>query len=456
MQSAPHDLVDDARRDLLAGKRRIAVWGTGFIGFSSMANFANEGVKTLGYDIDENLVEQINDGQIPIDNLEYWLGFETEPLVKDGLLEATSDANSLFDDDISFHLLAIPTEKDGVPWDGALSDVVETIVGNYDRNREDPVLVVIESTLTPGMTDNIVVPIVEESALEFGEDICIGVAPRRDWFISPDKNLRTLPRVFGGQDDATTDLMEEVLGVVCNNLVPAKDYKHAELVKSIENAYRHVGITLANQLSRAYPHLDMREVLRLVGTKWNIPTYFPSVGTGGYCIPLSSKYVLDGTDSPKELSILTETVETDYEQPNLVAEALASRGVESVAILGLSYKGDVKVDVLSPTHNITSELQRRDVDVGVNDPYFDDEYISEETGAEPIPFPEGLEGYEGVLIVADHRKYGYTPDDRITNVIRDCDIILDNLNIWSEIEFPTGTEYIYTGGEGWLGPAIDE
>ncbi|PSP82177.1 hypothetical protein BRC83_10245 [Halobacteriales archaeon QS_1_68_17] len=445
------DSADGIVSDLKRGSGRIAVWGTGFIGFSTMANFANRGVRAVGYDIDAELVDRINDGEIPIDNLEYWLGFETGPLVEDGLMHATTDVRELFADDIVVHFLAIPTEKNGVPWDGALRTVIDDVIDHHDFEREDPVLLIVESTLTPGMTDEVVVPTIRESEAELGHDVLIGVAPRRDWFISPDKNLRTLPRVFGGQNAETTALMERVLGIVCRNLVPAKDYEHAELVKSIENAYRHVGITLANQLSRAYPEIDMREVLRLVGTKWNIPTYYPSVGTGGYCIPLSSQYVLDGTDRPDELSILTETIETDSEQPTVVAEAIVERGIESVAICGLAYKGDVKVDVLSPTRHLVEELQNRGVAVGVNDPYFDREYVEETTGARAIEFPEGLFGYESVVVIADHRKYEYMPEERVLSALADCELVLDNPAIWEDVSFGEGTEYSYTGGRDWLG-----
>jgi UDP-N-acetyl-D-mannosaminuronate dehydrogenase len=195
----------------------------------------------------------------------------------------------------------------------------------------------------------------------------------------------------------------------------------------------------------------MREVLRLVGTKWNIPTYYPSVGTGGYCIPLSSQYVLDGTDRPDELSILTETIETDSQQPTVVAEAIVERGIESVAICGLAYKGDVKVDVLSPTRHLVEELQNRGVAVGVTDPYFDREYVEETTGARAIEFPEGLSGYESVVVIADHRKYEYMPEERVLSAIADCELVLDNPAIWEDLSFGEGTEYSYTGGRDWLG-----
>jgi nucleotide sugar dehydrogenase len=229
------------------------------------------------------------------------------------------------------------------------------------------------------------------------------------------------------------------------------------LIKSVENAYRHVGISLANQLARAYPDIDMREVLKLVGTKWNVPTYYPSVGTGGYCIPVASQYVLAGTDHEEELTILDETVETDKQQPMIVADALAERGVSSVAILGLAYKGDLRVDVLTPTVPITSRLQEHGIDVSIHDPFYDDEYIEERTDAEGVEFPEGLAGKDAVLIVADHREYTYFPHGRVLDELDQCSAVVDNHRVWEDIPFDEhGIEYVYTGGEGWLTPVIGD
>jgi len=285
--------------------------------------------------------------------------------------------------------------------------------------------------------------------------LVVGVAPRRDWFISPDKNLRTIPRVIGGQTDEVTAYMESVLAIVCDRLEPASDYRQAELVKSIENAYRHVGISLANQLARAYPDIDMRTVLELVGTKWNVPTYYPSVGTGGYCVPVASQYVLSGTEHEELLTILQDAVETDRQQPILVAEAIAERDISSVAILGLAYKGDLKVDVLSPTIPITQRLQDYDIDVGVHDPMYDDAHIEAETGAESISFPEGLSDREAVLIVADHRQYNYHPYREILEYATDVSLVVDNHKLWEKYLLEDdGIEYMYTGDSGWLEPIV--
>jgi len=440
------------RDDLLGGRARIGVWGNGFIGFSTLANFANNGVEGIGYDIDEEIVETINEGSVPIDTLEHWLGFDTDELVQSGLMGATTDHTELLAEDVRVHFVCVPTERDGEPWAAPLRETVDRIRTGPWAETEESVLLIIESTLTPGMAEAVVRPTFEASEMVVGEDVFFGVAPRRDWFTSPDKSLSDIPRVFGGVDGQATEEMSDVLGIVTEDLIEATDHEHAEMVKSVENAYRHMGITLANQLARAYPDRDVREVLELAATKWNIPAYYPSVGVGGYCIPLSSKYVLSGATNEEELSLLREAVRSDNSQPAVVAEAVAGSSVETVTILGLAYKGDVKVDVLSPTIDLVEEFQRHGVDVRVNDPYFDDDYVEEKTGAASVDFPNGLTGTEAVIIAAGHRRYHYTQHDKIIDRLEECSLVLDSPRVWDDVDFRgSDIEYYYTGAKGWLG-----
>ncbi len=439
------------RQELLNGTKSIGIWGIGYIGFSSMANFAARGVRCLGTDVDSRKVGDINKGNLPIDNIEYWLGFNTRPFADAGMMKATTDWKELINKDIAVHLICIPTEKDGAPYDNILEDVIRRLTTFKDIKTGSPPLIIVESTLTPNRMDRVILPIFEESGLKAGTDILVGVAPRRDWFISSDKSLRTLPRVVGGTTPETTQIMAEVLGIVCETILPAKDHRHAELVKSIENAYRHVEITLANQLSMAYPGVDMREVLRLVGTKWNIGTYQPSFGTGGYCIPLSSQYVLMGTEDKDTLSILKSTIDTDQKLPRIVAESVLKNGAKKVGVLGLAYKGDLKVHTLSPAIKIVDFLKSSGIDVKVNDPYYTAEEVMSIVGVETFDFPSGLNEFDTILVVADHRQYESIPNSVLLANLKNCRLIMNNTGIWKEIDFKEhGIEHRIAGSAEWL------
>lgn len=416
-----------------------------------MANFAAAGVSCVGTDVSDAIVAMINEGKIPVPNMEYWLGYNTKYLVESHMISATTNWKQLLTEEFPVHMISIPTEKGEKPWDGALEDVITKIASNHKRLPR-PTVVIIESTLTPNKTDRLVIPIFKKHGVEVGKDLVLGVAPRRDWFISPEKNLRTLPRIAAGTTPESTREIINVLSIICNHLIPAPDHRHAEIVKSVENAFRHVEITLANQLSLAYPNLNMTEVLKLVGTKWNVGTFHPSFGTGGYCIPLSSKYVLEGAEEPENLTILEDTIRSDEKLPVIIADQIAQNGFSNVGILGLSYKGDLKVHILSPTLRISKRLMELGVNVKVNDPYFTEEEIRKLTGTDTFAFPDDLTEFDCLLIVAGHRIYKAITESQLKNHLTKCRLIIDNIEeAWKEFDWDSlGIRYVIAGDKNWL------
>jgi len=444
--------IESTIYDLLNKKKFIGIWGLGYIGYSSAAHFAKQGIKCIGTDVIQEKVDAVDRGESDIPNLGVWLGFDTTPLAKAGLISATTDWKSLIDPDVVAHLLCIPTEKQDEPFDEYLIDVIKKLCTYKDIEVSQPPLVIVESTLTPDRMEKIIFPILRERGLEPGVDILMGVAPRRDWFAEPEMTLVTLPRVVGGSTQETSEFMLKLLGLVSKTVLAATDHKHAAMVKSIENAYRCVEIQVANQLSRAYPDVNMTEVLKLVGTKWNIGTFHPSVGIGGYCIPLAPKYVLGGSAHPEELSILTTTIKSYEEQPIKVADSLQKRGMKSVGILGLAYKGDLKVHILSPTLGIVKRLKELNITVKVSDPYYSKEEIDSILDVETFDFPEGLTEFDAIIIVSDHKVYETIPKKDVVKNLKNCRLVIDNMGTWNDVDFSeTQVEHHEVGDSGWLG-----
>ncbi len=439
------------KKELLTGKRGVGVWGLGYIGFSSIAYFARAGVTCIGTDVTQHRVDDVNHGKVTIPNFEYWLGFDVSGLAKEKRMSATSNYKDMIQPDVAVHLVTIPTEKDGKPYHDILKDVVIKLSEYKNVKMDFPPLVIVESTLTPTVADNIVIPLFKKNGLEVGKDILLGIAPRRDWFTSPDKSLKVLPRVVGGTTKETTQLMVDVLGIICDTVIQAPDHKHAAIVKSIENAYRQLEITFANQLSLAYPDMDITKVLKMVGTKWNIGTYHPSFGTGGYCIPLAPQYVLEGAKHPEKLTLIKESLKTDFSQPEVVVESLVKRGVKRAAVLGIAYTGDLKVHVLSPAIPIAKMLKENKIDVKVNDPYYSDDEIKNITGCESMKFPDGLKDRDAVIIVSPHMLYKFTHRQDVLRNLANTKLVLDNMGIWKEMEMPNGVEYHEAGDANWLG-----
>jgi nucleotide sugar dehydrogenase len=440
----------DLKDALKTGKKKLGVWGLGYIGFSSIAYFAKAGVTCIGTDLRQDRVDDVNHGKVTIPNFEFWLGFDVKQLSQNKRMIATTNWKEMIDKDIAVHLITIPTERDGKPYHDILKDVVDKLCKYKDVQTDSPPLVIVESTLTPTVADHTVIPLFEKKGMEVGKDILLGIAPRRDWFTESGKTLKILPRVVGGTTKETTKLMADVLGIICDRIIEAQDHKHAAIVKSVENAYRQLDITFANQLSLAYPDMNITSVLNMVGTKWNIGTFHPSFGTGGYCIPLAPQYVLEGAKHPEKLTLIKESLKTDFAQPEVVVDSIIKKGAKKIAVLGIAYTADLKVEVLSPGIPIARMLREKGLDVKVNDPYFSNEEIKKLTGCDSIKFPDGLSDRDSIIIVASHMQYTSTCISDILKNLKNARMIMDNMGAWNYIKFPDGIEYHEAGDANWL------
>jgi len=434
------------KKKLLNKKINLAVWGTGYIGLSSMVYFAQKGVICKGFDVDKNKVKKINKGELTIPELKNWFNIDIKRLSKNHLLSATSNYKNLLSNKYKVHLIAIPTEKNGKPYFDILFNILKKL-SPIIKKKTKPIII-IESTLTPKFTDKFIIPYFKKLGFK-NEDYILGIAPRRDWFVAKTKTIEKLDRVVGAKNYKEGLLIKNILSIVCKKIHVSSDYSVSEMVKSIENAYRHMEITLANQLSLAYPNENMREVLKLVGTKWNIGTYHPGFGTGGYCIPLSSQYVLREVKDKSKLTLLRETIKTDTNINILIAKSLIQKGYKKIGVLGLSYKGNLKVDILSPVIPFIKYLKSKNVSVNLFDPYYSIKEIKQITGVNSFKYPEDLSKFDCIVISIDHKEFKINMKN-IGNHLKNCKYILDNMRVWEKIKFPKNITYKIPGEKNWL------
>jgi len=441
--------------DLLFKGKRIAIWGLGYIGFSTMAHFAAKGVKCIGYDINKETVNRINKKELPYDDtMFYWIGFDTSTLVEKGLIQATTNYKDLFKDDVIVHLICVPTEKNGEPWDVPLLDVSNKIIHHFENKKlKQDYYIIIESTVSPDKADDFI-KLFEDAGLKqfdnYKSAVYLGAAPRRDWFVSPDKNLKTLPRIIGAMTPFGEDGIENIYKIICDKVIPAHGIKEAALVKSVENALRQLNITFANELALAYPNIDIREVLRLASTKWNIPYYHPSIGSGGYCLPLAPKYVLRGAKYPEMIELLSKSIESNDIHPWIISQEIIESGFKKVGIMGLSYTKNLKVDILSPSKKIANDLREAGLDVKVNDPFYNDKEIKKLTGCETFNYPCDLNQFDVILVVNDHEQYKQVDKRKLFKKLNKVKFIMDNVGLWEEYKDYFTVNYKVIGERNWL------
>ncbi len=431
---------------LKSKKYKIAVWGTGYIGLSTMVYFSKKKIKCVGFDINKEKIKKINSGVLPLADLKKWFGFDIKSLVKSNYLKATSNYKELITEEFLVHFIAIPTEKNGKPYYKPLLSVLDNIA-KINNNAKNPPIIIVESTLAPKVSDKKIIPFLKRKKLKVGKNILLSIAPRRDWFIEGGKNLENLDRVYGSTDKQSTKVTKDVLSIVCKKLHLASSYRVSEMVKSVENAYRHMDITLANQLSLAFPKDNIREVLKLVGTKWNVETFNPGIGAGGYCIPLSSRYILSQVKSLNKLSLLRETIKTDDGMSKFIANSIKKKGLKKIGVLGLSYKGDLKVSVLSKVIPLVKSLKKKGLKVELFDPYFTDKEIFKAVKVKTFKFPGELKKFDGLVVSVNHKLFNISKKVLEKNT-KNCKLIIDHDGAWKKYNLKNN--YHLTGDREWI------
>ncbi len=431
---------------LKSKKFKIAVWGTGYIGLSTMVYFAKKKIRCVGYDINKDKIKKINSGILPLADLANWFGFNIHSLVKSKYLKGTSNYKDIISEDFLVHFIAIPTEKDGKPFYKPLINVLNNI-SKINRNAKNPPIIIVESTLAPKVSDKKIIPYLKKKKFIIGKNILLSIAPRRDWFIEGAKNLENLDRVYGSTDQQSTKVTKDVLSIVCKKLHVASSYRVSEMVKSVENAYRHMDITLANQLSLAFPNDNIREVLKLVGTKWNIETFHPGIGAGGYCIPLSSRYILSQVKNLSKLTLLRETIKTDDGMSKSIANSIAKKGLKKIGVLGLSYKGDLKVSVLSKVIPLVKSLKNKKLQVRLFDPYFSNKEIHKAVKVKTFNFPKDLPKFDCIIVSVDHKQFKMKKYI-LEKYLKNCKLIIDHDGTWKDYNLKNN--YHLTGDRKWI------
>lgn len=427
----------------LYGKNiNIAIWGCGYIGLTTAISYASKGINCYAYDIDETKIVDLQNEKNPIPNLEYWCGMDLRKVFQSNRICFTSSLSELRNCNI--HFIAVPTENEMEPCIDPIMQVLFNIVDICKQNEEKN-YVIIESTLTPGTLENSIVPFLHDQKIDIGHDIILAIAPRRDWFISQDKNLKNLPRVVATYDNQDIDNVETILSIICDNIVLSHDYKAAEMVKSVENTFRYVEISLVNQLLLAYPHTDIDEVLRLCSTKWNMGTYFCSLGIGGYCIPLAAKYLIQGSEYGNALSIVEQAEKFNHDYSNYIFEYFKLEEYCSIGILGLSYKENIKVSKGSPTIDLCQLLRKHNKNVKVNDPYYSPEEIKSLTGCDSLKLISDFSGLECLILMVAHEEYKLMDIGKLISN-QTIQIIIDQPGIWNKYDWSnTRIRYLKVG-----------
>ena len=353
---------------IISGTEKISLVGLGYVGMPIAVAFAKK-VDVIGYDLNEKKVELYKNGIDPTCEV-------GDDAIKASTVEFTSDETKLRE--AKFHIVAVPTpvNEDHTP-DLSPVEGASRILG---RNLTKGSVVVFESTVYPGVTEDVCVPILEkESGLKCGVDFKIGYSPER---INPgDKvhRLETIVKIVSGMDEETLELVAKVYELVVDaGVYKAESIKVAEAAKVIENSQRDINIAFMNELSIIFNKMgiDTQAVLKAAGTKWNFLKFFPGL-VGGHCIGVDPYYL---TYKAEKLGYHSQVIlagrRINDDMGKYVAEMTVKKLIAAgkpvkdakVAILGFTFKENCPDIRNTRIIDIVEELKEYGVTAVVADP----------------------------------------------------------------------------------------
>jgi UDP-N-acetyl-D-galactosamine dehydrogenase len=391
-------------RDLTEGRDRLSLTGLGYVGLPIAVAFAKR-LSVIGYDANAEKVAGLRAG---VDVT----GEVGEDALRASPAEFTDDPARL--SDARFHIVAVPTPvKDDHSPDLAPLEAASRTLGNRLKPGS---IVVYESTVYPGVTEDVCVPILEEtSGLKCGEDFKVGYSPER---INPgdkEHRLENIVKVVSGMDDETLETIADVYALVVRaGVYRASSIKVAEAAKVIENSQRDINIAFMNELAIIFDKMNIptKDVLEAAGTKWNFINFIPGL-VGGHCIGVDPYYLTYAAEKlGYESRIILSGRQVNDDMGSYVAQrvvkmlARAGRKVADVkvAILGFTFKEDCPDTRNTKVIDIISELRDYGIEPLVCDPVADDAEVESIYGVELVQ-PGEIMGMDAVVVAVKHAAF---------------------------------------------------
>lgn len=388
---------------LISGKEKLALVGLGYVGMPIAVEFAKH-INVIGFDINKRRVEEYRNG---IDSTN-----EVGESIKNTTVDFTADPTRL--KEAKFIIVAVPTPVN----DDTTPDLrpVEGASRTVGQNLTPGTIVVFESTVYPGVTEDICVPIIEkESGLKCGVDWKIGYSPER---INPGDRVHTLTsirKIVSGMDEESATEIKKVYDIVIKaGTVPVSTIKTAEAVKVVENSQRDINIAFVNEVAMICDRMgiDTDEVIYGMNSKWNALGFKPGL-VGGHCIGVDPYYL---TNAAEKLGYHSQIIlngrKVNDSMGAFVADAAIKQMIEAglapkkatVVILGITFKENCPDTRNSKVVDIIKRLKEYEINPIVSDSWADVEVAKHEYGVDLVPFEE-LPKADCLIVAVGHKEY---------------------------------------------------
>ena len=422
-------------------QERIAVIGLGYVGLPVALAFARKFPGAVGFDVNREKVAELRRGYDRNQEV-------SEAELKASSLAITSDLADL--KGVTFFVVAVPTPVDNnnVPDLTPVVRASETVAKALGKGA----VVVYESTVYPGVTEEVCGPILAKlSGLTHGKDFTLGYSPER---INPGDKEHTLERIIkvvSGEDAATLDRVAAAYGAIIEAGVHrASSIKVAEAAKVIENTQRDLNIALMNELAIIFERLNIRtaDVLEAAATKWNFLKFRPGL-VGGHCIGVDPYYL---TMKAQQLGYQPEVILAGRRINNNVGPYLAQRLVKMlinqgfpvkgarVGVLGLTFKEDCNDLRNSKVPDILAELRQFGIQPLIHDSRGNPAEAEHEYGVTLSPL-EDYENLDGLIVAVSHKEYIQLGQAKLLGMVRDNGCFIDVKSVFTPSKMERGIQY---------------
>ena len=414
----------------------VGVIGLGYVGLPLAVEFARGGLKVVGFDLDLSRVDSINRGRSYIPDVPTDI---VAALVERAKLSAASVFSHLAETDAVIICVPTPLRKTKEPDISYILAAAEQVKAHL----HSPQLVVLESTTYPGTTDEVLLPMLEETGLGLDKDFYLAFSPER---VDPgNKQFQThnIPKVVGGVSASSTDIAAALYQTVVNEVHKVSSARVADTAKLLENTYRSVNIGLVNEMAQLCYHLgiDSWEVIEAAATKpFGFMAFYPGPGIGGHCIPLDPHYLswkarLHGFEArfiglAEEVNSHMPGHVVQLVQDGLNAHGKAVKG-SRVLVLGVAYKRDINDVRESPALGIVDQLMHKGAQVSYHDPFVPEMTLDGRGSLANVPLTdEALSACNCAVIVTDHSDVDYS------RVLRLAPLVVDTRNVTRRLGMP--------------------
>lgn len=395
---------------------KVCIIGQGYIGLPTAALFSRNHCEVVGVDISEEMINNLNNGIIHIE----------EPGIADIIKKAVElkvYKASLTPENADAFIITVPTPYIVENYSCDLSYVInacESIIPYLEKGNT----VIVESTIAPMSTDDVIKPIFEKAGFKIGKDLYLAHCPER---VLPGKIIDELihnDRIIGGVTPECAVKASEVYGQFVEGDLMLTEAKTAELSKCMENTFRDVNIALANELAKICAEIGVNalDVIEMANKHPRVNLHSPGPGVGGHCLAIDPYFIY--AKAPETAKIIKLARDTNNSMPDFVCEnvkKIIPNG--KIAVLGVSYKGNTGDDRESPAYEIIAKLST-DYEIRIHDPHIDNPNF--------VSLDEAVEDADLILVLCDHNEFKHLDYELIKEKMEKA-IIFDTKNIIKEV-----------------------